>query len=174
MTVMTGMQVRRWKGPDLSLGVRRRRTRSGLLTLDRVPRRVLLHSPMSNRSLHSSPRSDWPVPDRLNARLDRSGLDARTVEIRGVREPTLPMLRLMLALLDDAIHIIVKGAMNTSAASDALFIETVNWLHSEDASWLLSFLNVCDVLEIDPRIVRERLAADLTVHRACDAPRGRK
>jgi hypothetical protein len=65
--------------------------------------------------------------------------------------------RLMAAVLADALHLYLKHARGGSAPSQILFRETERWIESGDRSRLLSFENVCDVLEIDAGRLRRAL-----------------
>jgi hypothetical protein len=65
--------------------------------------------------------------------------------------------RLMAAVLADAIHLYLKHARGGNAPSQILFRETERWIESGDRSSLLSFENVCDVLDIDADRLRRAL-----------------
>src|SRR5690348_5571812 len=67
--------------------------------------------------------------------------------------------RLMAAVLADAIQLYLKHARNRTASGQILFRETERWIESGDRSWLLSFENVCDVLNVNAARVREALHA---------------
>lgn len=67
-----------------------------------------------------------------------------------------PEHHLMLAVLEDALAIIVRGP--AVAASLKLFAETRDWAASDDISWPFSFLNVCENLDVDATRLRTRLA----------------
>jgi hypothetical protein len=66
--------------------------------------------------------------------------------------------RLMLAVLEDAVRIVVASRAGASRKSNRLVAETRQWLLGEDASWPFSFRNVCDVLGIDAQLLRARLS----------------
>jgi hypothetical protein len=65
--------------------------------------------------------------------------------------------RLMLALLTDAIHILMKGPGVNHPRQTTVFEETVAWFTRDDADWPCSFVNVCDALGIDARAVRDAI-----------------
>lgn len=69
--------------------------------------------------------------------------------------------RLMAAVLADAIQLYLKHRRHRDAV---LFREAERWLESRDGRWLLSYENVCDVLQIDAA----RLRRALHVHAAAD------
>ena len=60
--------------------------------------------------------------------------------------------RLMAAVLTDAIQVYLKGRRQS-----LLFREAERWIESSDRGWLLSFENVCDVLQIDAGLLRRAL-----------------
>ena len=41
-----------------------------------------------------------------------------------------------------------------------LYLDAYSWLTSDDCSWPFSFLNVCQLLNLTPDIVRQELVAD--------------
>jgi len=64
--------------------------------------------------------------------------------------------RLMLAVLTDAIDILMKGP-GMKDPRRTVFEETVAWFTRDDADWPCSFVNVCDALGIDARAVRDAI-----------------
>src|SRR5258708_10132386 len=48
----------------------------------------------------------------------------------------------------------------TSAIERELYLDAYSWLTSDDCSWPFSFLNVCQLLNLTPDIVRQALVAD--------------
>jgi hypothetical protein len=75
--------------------------------------------------------------------------------------------RLMAAVLADAIRLYLEQARGSSIRSQLLFREATRWIESADRSSLLSFENVCDVLQLDAGRVRRALrvhAASGIVH----------
>ncbi len=65
--------------------------------------------------------------------------------------------RLMLAVLTDAIDILMKGPGVNDPRRTTVFEETVAWFTRDDADWPCSFVNVCDALGIDARAVRDTI-----------------
>ena len=65
--------------------------------------------------------------------------------------------RLMLAVLTDAIDILLKGPGVNDPRRTTVFEETVAWFTRDDADWPCSFVNVCDALGIDARAVRDAI-----------------
>lgn len=64
---------------------------------------------------------------------------------------------LMLAVLEDAVDCYQKHAHSTEPRGRLLFEEAVEWVESADRSWLFSFENICDTLEINADYVRRGL-----------------
>jgi hypothetical protein len=73
----------------------------------------------------------------------------------GSSKPCWPHLRLMRAILDDAVSIVVSGGVR---ASGTLRCETLNWFLADDTDWVFSFRNVCDALDLDADRIRARMA----------------
>jgi len=63
----------------------------------------------------------------------------------------------MLAVLEDAVDCYQKHSHSTEARGQQLFAEAVEWVESDDRSWLFSFENICDTLEINADYVRRGL-----------------
>ncbi len=72
------------------------------------------------------------------------------------RNVTSGEYRLVVAVLDDAIHCYRTHLGTKDRIGQQLFRESEAWLMSSDKS-AFSFLYICDVLGMDPRAVRERL-----------------
>jgi hypothetical protein len=64
--------------------------------------------------------------------------------------------RLVLAVLTDAIDVLVAGPA-VSNPRRRLYDETATWFGSNDTVWPYSFVNICDVLGLDVRSVRNAL-----------------
>ena len=64
---------------------------------------------------------------------------------------------LMLAVLEDAIDCYQKFAHARDPRGEQMFEEAREWVSSTDRSWLFSFENICDTLEINAEYVRRGL-----------------
>src|SRR5262245_27410446 len=78
--------------------------------------------------------------------------------IDGARAECSGEKRLMAAVLTDAIHVYLKYRGARVGQGALLFREADRWIHSVERGWLLSFENVCDVLQIDAGRLRRALA----------------
>ena len=76
--------------------------------------------------------------------------------VRG-RTATDPERRLMVAVLEDAVHVYLKHVGATSEPARELFEEAAEWIEDRDATWFYSFENVCAVLDIDADYIRRGL-----------------
>ena len=72
--------------------------------------------------------------------------------LRRAREG-IPERRLVLAVLLDALQTVAGGV--SSAQSARHVCEAQEWISSEDRHWPFSFLNLCEVLDLHPRAVRD-------------------
>jgi hypothetical protein len=61
-------------------------------------------------------------------------------------------LRLMAAVLEDAIHVLRKRPRSRAGR------EAREWLHSSDRSWPFSYERICEALSLDADQVRKRIA----------------
>ena len=89
----------------------------------------------------------------------------RTGRVRSAQ----PEVRLMLAVLDEAIATYLRCAVEAGAHRRVLLAEVERWFGSTDTDWPYSFANICDVLGLDADGLRRGLAA----WRERQAPRGR-
>jgi hypothetical protein len=67
--------------------------------------------------------------------------------------------RLMIAVLEDAVDVYRKQAGTQDPRGSQLFREAEEWIEDPDRSWLFSFQNICDVLDIDANYLRRGLHA---------------
>ena len=65
-----------------------------------------------------------------------------------------PELRLMTAVLEDAIQTFCRCVASRGRRSQRLFRETAEWFESSDVSWPFSFENICDALRLEPEWIR--------------------
>jgi len=65
--------------------------------------------------------------------------------------------RLMLAVLEDAIAILVKHRDASDPCARQLYHETAAWVRSDDTEWPFSFVNVCEAIGFSPSCVRRGL-----------------
>ena len=75
-----------------------------------------------------------------------------------------PEKRLMLAVLESAVWLVLVGGRRRSRCGAAA--EAEQWLASDATDWPFSFVNVCDVLGLDPGYVRAGVVRRATVTRA--------
>jgi hypothetical protein len=65
--------------------------------------------------------------------------------------------QLMLGVLEDAIANWFHYRRASSTRGKRLFNEVQEWVSSDDRSWLYSFANICEHLDLDPDYLRARL-----------------
>ncbi len=68
-----------------------------------------------------------------------------------------PERRLMLAVLEDAIDAYLANVGALRGIRRARFNEAASWFGSNDTEWPFSFVCICDVLGIDPAVIRRML-----------------
>lgn len=73
------------------------------------------------------------------------------------KTPTQPENRLLLAVLEDAIHCFQDNVLAENGKSKKLFDDAEEWVLKEGADWIFSFRNVCELLGIDPEYLRAGL-----------------
>lgn len=65
--------------------------------------------------------------------------------------------RLMLAVLEDAIDCYQKHAFAREPRPQEFFAEAEEWLFSSDNSWIFSYENICQTLDLSPDYIRRGL-----------------
>ena len=66
--------------------------------------------------------------------------------------------RLMAAVLSDAVDSYMKLAFATEPRSRQVYLDSESWIfQNESGPWFFSFLNICDVLGLDPDYIRDGL-----------------
>ncbi len=65
--------------------------------------------------------------------------------------------RLMVAVLEDALHCYQKYVDSDDPRQRQMFTEAEEWIESDEPTWFFSFPNVCHTLDLDPDYVREGL-----------------
>ena len=67
--------------------------------------------------------------------------------------------RLMLAVLEDAVDMYRKHVAARGGRNRQLFLDAEEWIDDDDRTWVFSFLNLCDVLDLDGEYIRRGLHA---------------
>ena len=73
------------------------------------------------------------------------------------RKPIQGEKRLLLAMLEDAVHCFQTYLLARKPHERRLFQEAEEWIDSLDTRWFFSFENICDILSIHPGRMREAL-----------------
>jgi hypothetical protein len=90
---------------------------------------------------------DTMAPTQYFDRL-RGGLEAQSGE-----------RRLMVAILEDAIHTYLKFAGDPRKLQQDQFREADAWVESDDRSWVFAFASICEHLGLEPSQLRRGLRA---------------
>ena len=73
------------------------------------------------------------------------------------RQALEPERELVLAMLEDAVVCFQKYFRSTREKEMRIFAETEAWFVSDDREWIFSFINICDLLGLDPDYLRKGL-----------------
>ena len=76
----------------------------------------------------------------------------------------------MLAVLQDAIDVLMKHAEATEPHDRRLYLEAVEWIRSDDTEWPFSFVNACATVGIDVGRLRTELGGWLRGRATDPAP----
>jgi hypothetical protein len=122
---------------------------------------------MTHATLQRTLDADGPaevVPEHM--------LPVQFAEILLRCEERTPELRLMSAVLQDALRAFCQYANVDGGRAARLFDETADWFGSPDVTWPFAFENICDALDLDAAWIRGLLARWQRTH-AGSAPRRR-
>ncbi len=73
------------------------------------------------------------------------------------KKPLQGEKRLLLAMLEDAVHCFQTYLLARKPHERRLFQEAQEWIESADTQWFFSFENICEILGINPGRMREAL-----------------
>lgn len=71
--------------------------------------------------------------------------------------PQQPEIRLILAVLEDAVNCFQDNIFAVNKKRIQLFKEAEDWFVSDDASWIFSFVSICSLLQLEPGYFRQGL-----------------
>jgi len=77
--------------------------------------------------------------------------------------------RLVVAVLEDALHCFQKYIDTQNAKQHQLFLDAEEWIMGDNPTWFFSFPNVCDTLDLDPDYMRKGLTKWRDAHRRAAA-----
>jgi len=80
----------------------------------------------------------------------------------GLAPPRCAEDRLMLAVLLDAVAVLREHATGVCPHSPKLVVGTARWFGIADATWPLSYVNVCRTLGLDAGALRDGLRRELS------------
>ena len=93
--------------------------------------------------------------DRVSSLFQADTLAAQQYQDTYRRKiPQQPEIRLMLAVLEDAINCYQDNIFAANKKRVLLFKEAEEWFMSDDASWIFSFVSVCSILNLEPDYFR--------------------
>jgi len=68
-----------------------------------------------------------------------------------------PEVRLMVAVLEDALRVFCGFAGSSGRKNQRLYRQAADWFESPDTSWPFAFENICDALGLEPEWIRQLL-----------------
>ncbi|MBI4527072.1 MAG: hypothetical protein HY695_25020 [Deltaproteobacteria bacterium] len=68
-----------------------------------------------------------------------------------------PEKRVMLAVLEDAVHCFQDNLLAGTVKKKRLFQEAKEWIFETSGDWIFSFVNICEALGLNPQYVRQGL-----------------
>ena len=76
----------------------------------------------------------------------------------GDRASLQPAKRLMLAVLTDALELVLQDPAPASARRAFFQRRAADWIYNDDRHWLFSFRNICETLGIDAKRLRRNIS----------------
>jgi hypothetical protein len=104
--------------------------------------------------------------EQLTAFLDAEAANTRSAHfVTPAAEPTPPAPEkgLAIGVLKQAAYDLRRYRTATKAAHRELYLDAHSWVTAYDSSWPYSFMNVCELLDLCPEMVREDLLADASL-----------
>lgn len=91
-------------------------------------------------------------------------------------KPMTQEQRLLLAMLEDAVHCYQTYLLARKPHARQLFLDAEAWIHSTDVEWFFSFENTCAILGLQATALRDALSKWKTEQLllATLEPRGRR
>jgi hypothetical protein len=80
--------------------------------------------------------------------------------------PQQSEIRLMLAVLEDAINCYQDNIFAVNKKRIQLFKEAEDWFMNDDASWIFSFVSICSILNLEPGYFRQGIKRWTTTQKA--------
>jgi len=68
-----------------------------------------------------------------------------------------PEYRLLWAVLQNGIETYMKYATASGRRGQRLFVEAECWIMQDNQAWVCSFVNICNILGLDPNYLRTGL-----------------
>jgi hypothetical protein len=90
-------------------------------------------------------------PDLITPEQHRDRIEAESTD--------RPEIRLMLAVMEEAVATYQRFAVDPMRRNQRLFEEAEGWIDSTDTSWPYSFENICAALKFEPDSLRRGLRA---------------
>ena len=116
-------------------------------------------------------REEWDDPSEL---VPEQILPVQFAESLQRSAERTPELRLMAAVLEDAIRTFCRCSGSAGVRRRRLFRETADWFESPDVRWPCSFENICDALALEPVPSASPARADQTAIDRVDGATGNR
>lgn len=74
-----------------------------------------------------------------------------------------PEESLAIGVLKQAVHDLRRFRAATGGLEQELYLDAYRWIAASDFSWPYSFVNICEVLDVPPEILRAELLSDASL-----------
>lgn len=75
----------------------------------------------------------------------------------GMQRPKAPELRLLAAILQDALDCVEQHRFASDPQNRQIYFEARQWFLADETTWPCSFDSICQSLDLDPNAVRRQL-----------------
>ena len=122
---------------------------------------------LQNNQSRSSVEESGAAYERVNSLFQIDTLAAQQFNDTYRRKtPHQSEVRLMLAILEDAINCYQDNVFALNKKRIQLFQEAEEWFMKDDASWIFSFVSICSILNLEPDYFRQGLKRWTAAQRA--------
>ena len=130
---------------------------------------------LQNNQSRSSVEESGAAYERVNSLFQIDTLAAQQFNDTYRRKiPHQSEVRLMLAILEDAINCYQDNVFALNKKRIQLFKEAEEWFMNDDASWIFSFVSICSILNLEPDYFRQGLRRWTAAQRASRRSKSRQ
>jgi hypothetical protein len=122
---------------------------------------------LQDNHVHTPVEETGSAYERVNSLFQVDTLAAQQYHETYRRKlPQQAEIRLMLAILEDAINCYQDNMFALNKKRAQLHKDAEEWFMSNDTSWIFSFVSICSLLNVEPEYFRQGLKGWAAKHKA--------